>query len=235
MDRRLFLAGLALAPFGCVQSRPPGTRPAASMPPTEAAKREGPGVSYFPNFVLRTHENRPVRFYDDLIAGKIVVINMMYAQCDGICPGVTSNLMRVREALKGRVGRDIFMYSLTLQPEQDSPDALRHYVEMHGIAPGWDFLTGERSEMEVLRRKLGFVNPDPAADADRAQHTGLIRYGNETLDRWAACPALANPEQIVNAIQSMDTWKTKQARVAAAGAGKPVEEVWDAGTAVTAL
>ena len=169
---------------------------------------DGPRSGYFPNFVLRTHENKPVRFYDDLIRGKIVVINMMYAQCEGLCPPMTANLVKVQSLLGDRVGRDIFMYSLSLQPEQDTPDALRGYAAMHGAGPGWLFLTGRPREMDVLRRKLGFFDPDPVVDRDKSQHLGLIRFGNETLDRWAACAALSNPEQIVRSI----LWMEKSSR-----------------------
>ena len=165
-------------------------------PREEAGQR----ARYFPNFVLRTHENKAVHFYDDLIKGKIVVINMMYAQCEGICPAMTGNLVEVQAALGDRVGRDIFMYSLTLQPEVDTPKALKDYAEMHGVRPGWLFLTGKRREMEILRRKLGFFDPDPAVDQDKSQHLGLVRFGNEALDRWAACPALSNPEQLLRSI-----------------------------------
>lgn len=172
----------------------------------------GPRASYFPNFVLETHENQRVHFYDDLIKGKIVVINMMYAKCDGICPGMTANLLKVQQALGGRVGRDIFMYSLTVQPEQDTPAVLKQYAAMYGVKPGWRFLTGKRTEMEILRRKLGFFNPDPLVDADKSQHIGLVRYGNEALDRWAACPALSEPEQIAKAILWMDGPHQTQAR-----------------------
>lgn len=164
----------------------------------------GPRAGYFPNFVLRTHEDKPVRFYDDLVKGKIVVVNMMYAQCEGICPPMTSNLANVQAMLGDRVGRDIFMYSLTLQPAVDTPDVLKTYVETHGIGPGWLFLTGKRREMEILRRKLGFFDPDPAVDGDKSQHLGFVRFGNEALDRWAACPALSNPEQIVRSILWME-------------------------------
>jgi protein SCO1/2 len=106
------------------------------------------------------------------------------------------------------------MYSLTLQPEVDTPAVLESYVEMHGIRPGWLFLTGKRRQMDILRRKLGFFDPDPAVDADKSQHLGFVRFGNEALDRWAACPALSNPEQIVRSIGWMESRKT--------GAGKEI-------------
>jgi len=164
----------------------------------------GPRAGYFPNVVLRTHEGKSVRFYDDLIRGKIVVINFMYANCKGICPAMTMNLMKVQEALGSRIGRDIFMYSITLKPQEDDSVALKHYVEMHGIKSGWLFLTGSRGDVEVLRRKLGFTDPDPVLDRDSSQHIGVVKFGNEAFDRWAACPALTEPDQIVKSILWMD-------------------------------
>jgi protein SCO1/2 len=164
----------------------------------------GPRAGYFPNFTLRTHDGKSVRFYDDLIAGKFVVINFIYTGCGEICPGMTANLAEVQRLLGERVGRDIFMYSITLSPEIDTPDILGEYAETFGVQPGWLFLTGGRDDVALLRRKLGFVDPDSVVDADPTQHIGIVKFGIETLDRWAGCPALANPEQIVRSILWME-------------------------------
>ena len=85
---------------------------------TDQTSREMLREKYFPNFELVTHEGEKVRFYDDLIKDKIVVINFMYAKCDGICVPVTMKLRRVQEILADRVGKDIFMYSITLKPKK---------------------------------------------------------------------------------------------------------------------
>ena len=111
----------------------------------------GARATALPNITLYTHEGKAVTFYDDLICGKVVAINMMYAECEGICPIATSNLVRVQELLGERVGRDIFLYALTLQPEIDTPQRLQEYAEMHGVKPGWWFLTGARADIEHLR------------------------------------------------------------------------------------
>jgi protein SCO1 len=166
--------------------------------------RPGPRAKYFPNAVLQTHEGKSVRFYDDLIKGRIVAINMMYADCSGICPAMTSNLVKVQRALGDRVGRDIFMYSMTLRPEVDTPDVLKAYVEHRGVGPGWQFLTGRRADVELIRRRLGFVDPDPELDKDTSTHTGMVRVGNERYDQWAGCAALGPYEQIVESILWMD-------------------------------
>lgn len=162
--------------------------------------RDAIRARYFPNLELRTHEDRPVRFYDDLIKDKIVLINFMYATCEGVCPGITANLRKVQKLLGDRIGDDVFMYSITLKPEQDSPAVLRDYAAMHDVGPGWLFLTGQPADVELLRRKLGFVNPDPRLDADSAEHIGNVRYGNESRQLWAVCPGLAAAEWIVESL-----------------------------------
>jgi protein SCO1/2 len=180
--------------------------PASPFPPpspSAPSPRERLRQRYLPNVALRTQDNRPVRFYDDLIKDKIVTINFFFAKCEEICPVVIANLARVQKLLGDRVGRDIFMVSVTLKPEQDTPEALTRFAAMHGAGPGWTFLTGERSDIELLRRSLGFTNPDVALDKDVNQHIGNVRYGNEPLMLWAACPGLARPEWIAESISWM--------------------------------
>ena len=188
-------------------------------------KTTGPRSKYFPNFLLRTHEGKEVRFYDDLIHGKHVVINMMYADCQGLCPPATANLVKVQELLKDRIGKDIFMYSITLRPEQDTPKALNDYAKMHGVKPGWTYLTGRPADIETLRRKLGFVDPDPERDKDKANHIGLVRIGNELTDVWIAHPVLARPTNIAKRIIWLETPKDYQAGNGGANAAKSPGEV----------
>lgn len=160
----------------------------------------GPRADYFPNVLVQTHEGKNLRFYDDIVQGKVVVFNMMYSVCTGICPGNTANLRVVQDALGKRLGRDVFMVSMTLQPQFDTPSALKDYVKRYEIGPGWTFITGKPAEMDLIRRKLGFYNSDPTLDADLANHTGMLRIGNEKYDRWFMMPALSKPGQIARAI-----------------------------------
>lgn len=167
---------------------------------TPAPAQASYGAAYFSNALLQTHDGKSVRFYDDLLKGKFVVINMMYTSCTGICPANTANMKSVQQALGARVGKDIFMYSLSLRPQFDTPDALRDYVRKYDIQPGWTFLTGKPAEMENIRRKLGFYDSDPKLDADISQHTGMVRIGNVPFDRWSMVPALSSTRQIVSSI-----------------------------------
>ena len=155
---------------------------------------------YFPDVVLTTQDGRQVHFYRDLLRDKVAVINFMYTTCSRKCPRVSANLARVQRALGARVGQDIVMLSLTLDPARDDPATLTRYAELLHAGPGWLFLTGREADIQLLRRKLGVTDPDPAIDADRTQHSGVVVYGNEPLGRWAAVPGLMPPEAIADAI-----------------------------------
>ena len=160
--------------------------------------------NYFPNAVFTTHEGRKVRFYDDLVRDKIILVNMLLITCrDGICPLMTHNLRSVQKALGDRIGRDVFMYSITLNPEYDTDFMLKAYAKSFDVQPGWSFLTGSVQETDVIRRKLGFSSSDPVTDKDPAQHTGMVRIGNAKLDRWCMMPGLMSAKQIATAVRNL--------------------------------
>ena len=156
---------------------------------------------YFPNVVLTTHQNQRVRFYDDIVKGKIILVNFMFTSCQRFCPRTTSNLARVQAALGPRLGRDVFLYSITLDPARDTPEVLKRYAQTVGAKPGWLFLTGTSEDIELLRRKLGVYDPDPLIDADKTQHAGIVVLGNEATGDWGAVPGLIKPAAIVQAVQ----------------------------------
>jgi protein SCO1/2 len=158
----------------------------------------------FPNVTLTTHEGKKVKFYDDLLKDKIVIINFMYVKCDGTCPGTTANLVKVQKLLGDRVGKDIFMYSITLKPEEDTPKVLREYAKAYKVGPGWQFLTGDPKDIELLRRKLGFFDRDPLRDANKSNHINMLRWGNEPHTLWAGCPVSLAPSKIVKEIALVD-------------------------------
>jgi protein SCO1/2 len=144
---------------------------------------------------------------------------MFYAKCEGICSPVTRNLVRVQNLLGDRVGKDIFIYSFSLKPKEDGVAALKHYADMHKVKPGWLFLTGSADDMELLRRKLGFVDPDPEVDKDTSNHIGVLKYGNEPLERWGGCPGMQAPDAIAEAISWVD-WPKNSAKMKANGGAK---------------
>jgi protein SCO1/2 len=170
---------------------------------TAAAGRKQQAHPYFPDTVLVEQTGRRVRFYSDLLKGKIVVINMMYTVCTRICPTNIARLREVQARLGNRSGRDVHLYSLTLRPELDSPAALAAYARQFDVAPGWSFLTGRPGDIDLVRRKLGFYDSDPVADADIANHTGALRLGNVDRERWLMMPNQTPAAQVVLAIDNL--------------------------------
>jgi protein SCO1/2 len=126
----------------------------------------------------------------------------MFARCKDICPVITHHLVEVQKILKDRVGRDIFFYSITLSPEEDSPRDLKAYAKMHGVGQGWTFLTGKPDDILLLRKSLGFFYDDPKEDADRNNHSGMLVVGTEPLMRWAMCQGGAAPDWIATVIRT---------------------------------
>jgi len=197
ITRRRLLASAALAPFAgpLLGGEPRSPRRGATVSPRDQIRD-----LHFPNVALTTHHGKQVRFYDDLLRDKIVTINFMYTGCKDACPLTTAHLVQVQKLLGERVGRDVFMYSLTIDPKNDTPAVLKKFAEKFHTGPGWLFLTGKDDDLELLRVKLGFIDPDPEVDKNRANHIGTVEYGNEPLMLWGACPGLAHPEWIAKEI-----------------------------------
>ena len=189
MDRRSFL-GLGIG-LGLVEMAATSAVQAAQVPrlaatnnlPRSRAAQEG----FLPNVPLITQDGEHVNFYDDMVQGRTVLLNFFLISCkEGRCPVAMANIRRVQGLLGDRMGKDIFFLSITLQPEFDSPKALKAYAEGLDTLPGWTFLTGKATDIETLRRGLGFVDIDPERDRDLTNHIGMARYGDDRLERWGS-------------------------------------------------
>jgi protein SCO1/2 len=166
-----------------------------------------------PNALLTTHEGKQARFYDDLIAGKQVIINMMYTNCTGYCPAITTRLVEIHAALGARMGRDLFMYSITLKPHEDDAATLRAFADMHGaLLPGWSFLTGSAYDIETLRYAL-FRHGHIGIDLDLDVHTGRLRIINDAINRWVHVAPLASKATVLQHISWADPPKSFEQRV----------------------
>ena len=170
--------------------------------------RYSQGAAKFTNALLRTQDNKEVRFYDDLIKGKQCVINLMYAQCHGACPLVTTVMKRTYRDLKDRMGKDLFFYSISVKPQDDSPEALKHYAEMRNAdLPGWYFLTGDAYDIETIRFRL-FNMGHIGVDTDFAMHSGTFRIINDATNYWGHAGAFASQQHILQRISWADPYKT---------------------------
>jgi len=164
------------------------TESKATRTPAEKA------AAYFPNTVLLTQDNKPVHFFDDLLKGKTVMINFMFTTCTGICPPMTANLLKVQSYLGERVGKDINMISISVDPIVDTPAALKKYAINYKVNGGWYFLTGSKTDVDlVLSKVAGFVK-------DKNEHSSLVMVGNLETGNWQKVFAMAKPSEIVDSV-----------------------------------
>jgi protein SCO1/2 len=177
--------------------------PPASLLESSRIARERIQRLHFPDVVLENQHGKKVRFYSDLLKNKVVVFNFFYAKCEGVCPGVTANLSRLYRLLGDRMGNPVFMYSITLKPEEDTLEVINEYARAYENFTSWTFWRGNGDDIEKIRRGIGFVDPNPVVDRDKSQHIGNIRFGNEAMMQWAACPGLAHATWLAKAVSAV--------------------------------
>ena len=149
------------------------------------------GADYFPNVILTTQDGKQVRFYDDLLKGKSVAINVIYTNCTDECPLETARMSEVQRLLGPRMGRDIRFYSISIDPEHDTPEVLKAYAKKFGVGPGWLFLTGKKEDIVMLTKKLGLSRSSDLANRDG--HASSLMLGNEATGQWMRNSAVDNP------------------------------------------
>jgi len=187
-----------------------------------AAQNSRWGANYFPNLTLTTQDGQPVRFYDDLIKGKIVAINLIYTTCKFACPLETARLAQVQKLLADRMGRDVFFYSITIDPEHDTPAVLKDYAEKFHAGPGWLFLTGSRADIDLISKKIGlYAAPDPS---DPDGHVPNLLVGNEATGQWIRNSGVDNPKFLARTIGDwLNNWKTSKRELNTYAAAAPLK------------
>jgi protein SCO1/2 len=165
------------------------------------------GPDYFPNVTLTTQDGVDVRFYDDLLKGKIVAINLIYTTCQYACPLETARMAQVQKKLGDRMGREIFFYSITIDPDHDTPAVLKEYAEKFHAGPGWLFLTGKQADIELISKKLGLYSAPNPSNPDG--HQPYLLVGNESTGQWMRNAATDNPSFLARTIGDwLNSWQT---------------------------
>ncbi|PYY70877.1 electron transporter SenC [Pseudomonas jessenii] len=193
-----------------VASQPLSTPAPAGQATSETAVVEADtpwGGDYFPNTLLTDQDGHQMRFFDDMIKGKVVVINFIFTSCSDSCPLETARLRQVQKLLGDRVGKDIFFYSISIDPLSDTPEVLKAYAQRFQVGPGWKFLTGEFADVTDLRKKLGLFIEGVDNGRNKDHNLSLI-VGNQETGRWMKASPFENPwilaDQLANTLQN---WK----------------------------
>jgi len=189
-----FLVTVALVcASGFIVGQAPPKNPEASA----AQSDESQAHKYFTDTVLVNQNGEKMRFYTDLLQGKVVIINSFFATCQGSCLPLNRNLEKVQEALGDRLGKDVNIISLSVDPTVDTPALLKAYAKKLNARPGWYFLTGEKQNVDFVLKKLGqFVD-------NKQDHLNIFIIGNERTGLWKKAFGLAPSAELVKVVDTV--------------------------------
>ncbi|HEV2663673.1 MAG TPA: SCO family protein [Blastocatellia bacterium] len=152
---------------------------------------------YFSDVVLLNQHGEQMRFYSDLLKGKVVIINSFFTTCANVCPIMNSTLEKIQAAFAERVGKDIFLISISVDPTTDTPPRLKEYAERFHAKPGWYFLTGKKENIDLALYKIGQY-----VDA-RDDHSTVIIIGNERTGLWKKALGMAKAEDLIKIVKEV--------------------------------
>jgi protein SCO1/2 len=161
-----------------------------SLPTSEAPQ----AALSIPDTPVLDQNGKRLSFYTDLVKGKTVAISFIFTTCTAICPPITANFRRVQQQLGERVGRDVQLISVSVDPVTDVPERLHEFAERFRAGPGWTFVTGDKRDIDQLLRSLG------AGVGDKNNHTSLVLIGNEKSGKWTRTYGLAPSSTLVQNI-----------------------------------
>jgi protein SCO1 len=170
------------------------------------------GEKYIPNLPVTTQDGKTLRFYDDLIKDKLVVISFIFTSCTDLCPLTTARMAEMRDMLGDAVGRDVFFISLTVDPEHDTPERMKAFADAYdaGEGPGWRFVTGKPADIRLINARFG----DKSAERGLSDHRNEIVIGNGATGDWTRNSVLGDLEQVIRDIRSMDPKWANRPRLA---------------------
>ena len=150
---------------------------------------------FFTDLKVMTHEGKELRFYSDILKNKLVVISFFYTNCPTAQPPLVT-FFKLQKKLGDRLGREILLLTLSVDPEKDTPAVVWEYAKKYNPQKGWLFLTGNEKNMEIINRRLGNTLRLPEG------HQRLFLLGNLRTGNWMrmleSAPVIALTEGLRN-------------------------------------
>jgi cytochrome oxidase Cu insertion factor (SCO1/SenC/PrrC family)/cytochrome c2 len=179
-----------------------------SAPCALAAPGNRWGENYFPNVPVVTQDGKTLRFYDDLIRNKVVIVSFIYTTCADLCPVTTARLGTLQAMLGDEMGRDVFFVSVSVDPEHDTPEILKAFGEAFDAGPGWQFVTGKPEDIKAITERFG----DRSSERGLQEHRIEMLIGNDAIGDWERESALTDLNQIAMTVHGMDSNWNEQVR-----------------------
>jgi protein SCO1/2 len=203
---RFFLASLCCAVLppcaaraqGAVgQSKPQPPAGAAQDAATTGDDAQAAARRYFTDVELLNQNGEKMRFYSDLLKDKVVIVNTFFGTCTSVCPPMNRNLEKVQEAFKDRIGKDLYIISISVDPAVDTPPVLKDYAAKFHAVPGRFFLTGKKENIDWALYKLGqYVE-------DKNDHQTVVVIGNVRTGLWKKAFGMAKAEELIEIVRTV--------------------------------
>ena len=178
-----------------------GQQPGSSVPEQKQQSnrrgRRAAKAPVIPDVMVLDQDNRQLHFYSDLVQGRKVAINFIFTTCTTICPPLTANFARIQKMMRARGEMDLHLISISVDPENDTPERLKSYATLFHAQPGWTFVTGNRADLERIWKAF---NINLAAKQD---HPPTVAIGNESLHQWVYASGLTTASKLMGAITSV--------------------------------
>lgn len=161
-------------------------------PPAQAgaAPEDGRSDIRLADVLMTDRNGRQIRFATEAVGDRIVAINFIYTNCRTLCPFASATFKLTQDRLGDRLGREVRLISLSIDPSADTPERLKEFSDSFEPAPGWLWLTGQRQAMDSALQGLGIVA------SDFKEHAPLTLVGDAKFGRWTQFNSLPNPTQI---------------------------------------
>jgi protein SCO1/2 len=154
-------------------------------------------AKWFTDVELLDQDGNRKRFYSDILKGKTVVVNAFFTTCTSVCPPMNRNMEKIQEAFGDRIGKDVFLVSISVDPQTDTPARLKEYAARFHARPGWMFLTGKKENVDWALYKLGqYVE-------SKDDHKTVIIIGNETTGLWKKAFGMSKSDELIAVVRSV--------------------------------
>ena len=150
-----------------------------------------------PDVSVRDQNGRERRFYSELVQGKVVVMNFIFTTCTTICPPMGAQFAKLQQQLEGRLGKDVFLVSVSVDPVVDTPQRLRAWADLFGRQPGWTLVTGSKPRVDSLLKALRVFTPD------KEDHSPIVLVGNDRKGTWLRAYGLAAPDDLARLVDTV--------------------------------
>jgi protein SCO1/2 len=147
---------------------------------------------------LLTQDGKRVKFKSDVIGDKLVAMTFIYTSCTTICPIYNTIFTQLQDLLGERLGRDVILVTMTLDPTRDVPRRMKKEAKKFGARPGWVYLTGKKQNLDQVLRGLD------AYFADFVEHPPMTLVGDGKTGIWKRFNGFPQAEHLLAMIDELE-------------------------------